>query len=146
MQRARYAMLQLSKISGVKCPAFSAAHFKEFVVNFDATGKTVDWIPKKANDAFESDFANQEITVDGPTEEGGGWLREKVITTKTTTVTGLKDFYTYALRADLPVMEMYSISDLIDDAHMQAVGFFSLDEHPSEGTIRQMRTPSGTLR
>jgi len=41
MQRSRYAMLQLSKIRGVKCPAFNAAHFKEFVVNFDATGKTV---------------------------------------------------------------------------------------------------------
>jgi glycine dehydrogenase subunit 1 len=41
MQRSRYAMLRLSKVRGVKCPAFNAAHFKEFVVNFDATGKTV---------------------------------------------------------------------------------------------------------
>jgi len=46
MQRSRYTMLQLSKISGVKCPTFSAAHFKEFAVNFDATGKSVAKINK----------------------------------------------------------------------------------------------------
>ena len=69
----------------------------------DVSGKAVDWVAKKANDTYESDFANQEITTDGPKEEGGGWLREKVITTKVTTVTGLKDFYTYGLKADLPI-------------------------------------------
>ena len=68
----------------------------------DVSGKTVDWSPKKANESFESDFANQEITTDVK-ESGGGWLREKVITTKVTTVTGLKDFYTYGLKADLPI-------------------------------------------
>ena len=41
MQRSHYAMLQLSKIKGVKCPVFRSTHFKEFVVNFDDTGKTV---------------------------------------------------------------------------------------------------------
>jgi glycine dehydrogenase subunit 1 len=41
MQRSRYVMLQLSKIKGVKCPVFQSTHFKEFVVNFDGTGKTV---------------------------------------------------------------------------------------------------------
>ena len=41
MQRSHYAMLQLSGIKGVKCPVFRSAHFKEFVVNFDDTGKTV---------------------------------------------------------------------------------------------------------
>jgi glycine dehydrogenase subunit 1 len=41
MQRSRYAALEIGKIRGVRCPVFRAAHFKEFVVNFDATGKTV---------------------------------------------------------------------------------------------------------
>jgi glycine dehydrogenase subunit 1 len=41
MQRSYYAMLQISKIKGVKSPVFQSTHFKEFVVNFDGTGKTV---------------------------------------------------------------------------------------------------------
>jgi glycine dehydrogenase subunit 1 len=41
MQRARYAALEIGKISGVKAPLFLSAHFKEFAVNFDGTGKTV---------------------------------------------------------------------------------------------------------
>lgn len=41
MQRSRYAMLQMSKIKGVKSPVFQSTHFKEFVVDFDGTGKTV---------------------------------------------------------------------------------------------------------
>ena len=41
MARARYAMVQLDQIEGVEAPVFQAPHFKEFVVNFDGTGKTV---------------------------------------------------------------------------------------------------------
>jgi len=41
LQRAHYAARKLSAIGGVRAPAFGAAHFKEFVVNFDGTGKTV---------------------------------------------------------------------------------------------------------
>ena len=42
MARARYAMLQTgprSRVSGRRCS--TSPHFKEFVVNFDGTGKTV---------------------------------------------------------------------------------------------------------
>ncbi|NDG42350.1 MAG: hypothetical protein EBY28_24100, partial [Betaproteobacteria bacterium] len=65
-------------------------------------GANGSWTSAKADNRFDSNFANEEITV-VTTESGGGWLREKTITTKTTTVTGLKDFYTYALAADKPV-------------------------------------------
>ena len=41
MVRARYAMLQLDKTQGVRAPLIDAPHFREFVVNVDATGKTV---------------------------------------------------------------------------------------------------------
>jgi glycine dehydrogenase subunit 1 len=41
MAKARYAMLEIDKIEGVKAPVFQAPHFKEFVVSFDGTGKTV---------------------------------------------------------------------------------------------------------
>jgi glycine dehydrogenase subunit 1 len=41
MARSRYAMSEIARIEGVEAPVFQAAHFKEFVVNFDSTGKTV---------------------------------------------------------------------------------------------------------
>jgi glycine dehydrogenase subunit 1 len=46
MSRSRYAMMQVDKINGVKAPLFQSPHFKEFVVNFDATDKTVADINK----------------------------------------------------------------------------------------------------
>jgi glycine dehydrogenase subunit 1 len=46
MQRSKYAQLQLSKIEGVNAPIFKSTHFKEFIVNFDDTGKTVKEINK----------------------------------------------------------------------------------------------------
>jgi len=41
MARSRYAMLHIDEIEGVSAPLFQSPHFKEFVVNFDATAKTV---------------------------------------------------------------------------------------------------------
>ena len=41
LARSRYAMLEIAKIAGVRAPLFDASHFKEFVVNFDGTGRTV---------------------------------------------------------------------------------------------------------
>jgi glycine dehydrogenase subunit 1 len=41
MARSRYAMLQLDEIEGVRAPAFQSPHFKEFVVDFNGTGRTV---------------------------------------------------------------------------------------------------------
>ncbi len=46
MSRSRYAMLEMNRIEGVKAPVFQSPHFKEFVVNFDGTGKTVAEINK----------------------------------------------------------------------------------------------------
>lgn len=44
LQKSRYAMQRLSKIKGIKAPRFQSPHFKEFVVDFDGTGKRVDAI------------------------------------------------------------------------------------------------------
>lgn len=41
MSRSRYATLEIARVKGVKVPVFQSPHFKEFVVNFDRTGKTV---------------------------------------------------------------------------------------------------------
>jgi glycine dehydrogenase subunit 1 len=41
MQRARYAAARLSELPGVTAPVLSAPFFKELVVSFEGTGKTV---------------------------------------------------------------------------------------------------------
>jgi len=46
MQRAAYAKKVLGKIKGVKIASPDAFTFKEFVVNFDGTGKSVELINK----------------------------------------------------------------------------------------------------
>ena len=44
--------------------------------------------------------------------------------------------------ADIPVMPLNSLEDLLADPHLNETGFFSLVEHPSEGTLRSMAVPS----
>ena len=41
MMKSRYAMMEINELNGSRAPAFHSPHFKEFVVNFDGTGKTV---------------------------------------------------------------------------------------------------------
>jgi glycine dehydrogenase subunit 1 len=47
IHKACYAQQLLSRIDGVKAPLFNSAHFKEFTVNFDETGKTVKEVHKE---------------------------------------------------------------------------------------------------
>ncbi|MGQ0650976.1 MAG: CaiB/BaiF CoA transferase family protein [Betaproteobacteria bacterium] len=44
--------------------------------------------------------------------------------------------------ADIPVQRMNSIDDILADPHLEAIGYFSLREHPSEGRIRTLAVPS----
>ncbi len=46
MARTAYAIRKLGAIKGVRVPAVGGAFFKEFAVNFDATGRTVEEINK----------------------------------------------------------------------------------------------------
>ena len=45
-------------------------------------------------------------------------------------------------KADIPVTRLNSIEDLVADPHLAATGFFTMEIHPSEGTVRTMRTPT----
>jgi glycine dehydrogenase subunit 1 len=40
LQKSQYAMKRVAALPGVKAPRFAAPHFKEFVVDFTATGRT----------------------------------------------------------------------------------------------------------
>jgi crotonobetainyl-CoA:carnitine CoA-transferase CaiB-like acyl-CoA transferase len=44
--------------------------------------------------------------------------------------------------ADIPVQRMNSLTDIVDDPHLAAIGYFRQVEHPSEGSIRTMAVPS----
>jgi len=44
--------------------------------------------------------------------------------------------------ADIPVMPMNTLESLLEDPHLNAVGFFQRVEHPSEGKLRQMAVAS----
>lgn len=46
LYHSRYAKQEIGKIKGVRTDVFAAPHFKEFVVNFDGTGKKVAAINK----------------------------------------------------------------------------------------------------
>jgi glycine dehydrogenase subunit 1 len=46
LARAQYALSKIGLIKGIQCPIFQSVHFKEFVVNFDTTPKTVAEINK----------------------------------------------------------------------------------------------------
>lgn len=46
LQKSQYAMAELSKLKGVKVPRFGAPHFKEFVVDFNETGRAVKDVNK----------------------------------------------------------------------------------------------------
>jgi len=45
-------------------------------------------------------------------------------------------------RADVPAMPLNSPDSLVADPHLQATGFFTFTDHPSEGRLRQMAYPS----
>ncbi len=42
---------------------------------------------------------------------------------------------------DFPAMPVADLDDVFDNPHLKATGFLHLAEHPTEGTIRQMRPP-----
>lgn len=42
IQKSRYATMKLSEIKGVEVPLFKSPHFKEFVIDFNETGKAVE--------------------------------------------------------------------------------------------------------
>ena len=43
---------------------------------------------------------------------------------------------------DIPATPLYALDDLVEHPHLKAVGMFQMEEHPSEGRIRNVRPPT----
>lgn len=43
--------------------------------------------------------------------------------------------------ADIPVVPLLDVADLVEDEHLTATGFFTTEDHPTEGTVRTVRSP-----
>jgi crotonobetainyl-CoA:carnitine CoA-transferase CaiB-like acyl-CoA transferase len=44
-------------------------------------------------------------------------------------------------RVSIPCMPVHSLQEVLDDEHLSAVGMITLQEHPSEGSYRVVRSP-----
>ncbi len=64
-------------------------------------------------------------------------LLSETMLTRTTAewLTALRD-------ADIPVTPLHSLESLVADPHLDAIGFFDIVDHPTEGRIREMAIPS----
>ena len=62
-QRAHYAMQRIGQIPGIRAPLFDSYHFKEFVINCDGTGRTIQEINAalRAHDIFGGHDLSQEF-------------------------------------------------------------------------------------
>jgi len=45
-------------------------------------------------------------------------------------------------KGDIPVQRMNSLDDIVNDPHLNAIGYLQLVDHPSEGRIRMLAVPS----
>ncbi len=61
----------------------------------------------------------------------------EVLTTRTTA-----EWLAFFDQADTPAMALRTLEGVLDDPHLNAVDFFPLADHPSEGKLRQMRNPT----
>jgi crotonobetainyl-CoA:carnitine CoA-transferase CaiB-like acyl-CoA transferase len=93
---------------------------------FDAIGRP----ELKTDPRFESNIAR---TINAP-----DYFKVQVeALTRRTTAEWLEIF----AAADVPAAGYNTIDDLLTDPHLQDVGFWNFDEHPTEGRIRRTRTP-----
>jgi glycine dehydrogenase subunit 1 len=64
MQRVRYAIRKLNQVPGVRIHFPNTPHFKEFVVNFDKTGKTVGQINQALHE--KGIFGGKDLSTEFP--------------------------------------------------------------------------------
>jgi crotonobetainyl-CoA:carnitine CoA-transferase CaiB-like acyl-CoA transferase len=45
-------------------------------------------------------------------------------------------------KADVPAMPYHTLDSVLEDPHLQEIGFFEMKQHPTEGRTRNMRLPN----
>jgi crotonobetainyl-CoA:carnitine CoA-transferase CaiB-like acyl-CoA transferase len=60
-----------------------------------------------------------------------------VLATRTT-----NDWLATFTQADIPAARMNSLDDILSDEHLNAIGYFRTVQHPSEGTITEIASPT----
>ena len=60
----------------------------------------------------------------------------EIVTTRTS-----GDWLAALAAADIPVVPLHDVADLLNDEHLRATGFFSEEVHSSEGALRSVRRP-----
>jgi len=64
-------------------------------------------------------------------------IRDEALKARTTT-----EWLELLDRADVPAMPYHTLDSLLEDPHLQDIGFFELKDHPTEGKTRNMRLPN----
>jgi crotonobetainyl-CoA:carnitine CoA-transferase CaiB-like acyl-CoA transferase len=64
------------------------------------------------------------------------WLAEQLKTRTSAEWTTLLE------HADIPVAPVNKVEDLVHDPHLEQSGFFTMEQHPTEGQLRAPRTPT----
>lgn len=64
LQRSQYAIDEISKIKNIKVPIWNSINYKEFIINFDATGEKVCEINKKL--LGKSIFGGKDLSYEFP--------------------------------------------------------------------------------
>ena len=64
-------------------------------------------------------------------------IRSEALKTKTTA-----EWLEIFDRGDVPAMPYHTLDSLLEDPHLEDVGFFELRDHPTEGSTRSMRLPN----
>ena len=100
---------------------------RQWFAFFDLIGR-----PELKHDDRFKDMSNRTKRV----ADVYGFLAE-IIATRTTA-----EWLDAFQQADIPAMQMHTLESVLNDRHLQAIEFFELSEHPTEGKIRQMRNPT----
>jgi len=71
------------------------------------------------------------LNVDSLYSQIAQWLRERTTS----------EWMSVLREADIPCAPIVGLEDVLRDPHLEAIGFFELENHPSEGVVRHYPLP-----
>lgn len=103
---------------------YTDAHWQRF---FSAIGQA----EKFAQDARYQNMESRQQNIDEIYAELNNIFAQR----------GTDEWMELLIQADVPAMPLHNFNSLLDDPHLQAVKFFKIQEHPTEGPLRTMQVP-----